>query len=116
MLPGIWESCTQQGKDILVKESGRDQDGDPRSWQVLETASRVGVAGAPELGAGKDEGGKAGWGQIGKGQDILLRQRGVMKDAMIKCTSLMFSLAIVWRETRRHPEDWLGGIAGDALV
>lgn len=68
------------------------------------------------VGAGKDEGGKGGWGQIGKGQDILLRQRGVMKDAMIKCTSLMFSLAIVWRETRRHPEDWLGGIAGDALM
>ena len=71
-------------------------------------------------GAGKDEAEEgAGWERIGKGQDILLRQRGVMKDAMIKCTSLTFSLAIVWKEMRRHTKDWLGGgqgVPGDGLV
>lgn len=69
--------------------------------------------------AGKNEAGEgAGWERTGKGQDILLRPRGVMKDAMIKCTSLTFSLAIVWEEMRRHTKDWLGGgqgVPGDAL-
>ena len=58
------------------------------------------------MGAGKNEAGKgAGWERVGKGQHILLRQRGVMKDAMIKCSSLTFSLAIVWKEMRRHTKD-----------
>lgn len=58
------------------------------------------------MGAGKDEAGKeARWERIGKGQHILLRQRGVMKDAMIKCSSLAFSLAIVRKEMRRYTKD-----------
>ena len=58
------------------------------------------------MGAAKDEAGKeARWERIGKGQHILLRQRGVMKDAMIKCSSLAFSLAIVRKEMRRYTKD-----------
>lgn len=63
------------------------------SWQVLETASKRGAAGAPEHGGSERMRleRRAKVERIGKGQHILLRQRGVMKDAMIKCSSLAFS-------------------------
>lgn len=70
------------GKAFWGRKPGRNQDGGPGFLAGSETASRGVQLEHLNMGAAKDEAGKeARWERIGKGQHILLRQRGVMKDA-----------------------------------
>lgn len=90
-LPGIWERCTQWGKGILGRNPGRNQDGGPgflAGSETTEMGVRLEHLNMETRRMRLER--RQRWERIGKGQHICWAKR-VMKDAMIKCSSLAFS-------------------------